>query len=289
VALQPGDIVTVFSQADVKVPIEKQRIFVRVEGEVNVPGVYQMNPSESLQDLIARAGGPTGNAYLFGTEFYREQARNEQQANLDRVLRRLEAQVSSEQSKSLANDIGRNANNVQVAEINRQGQIQAAQETLARLRSIHPTGRIAFGLDPTDRSFNKLPSLKLQNGDRLVVPSKPDFIHIYGAVNQEASVLWRPGTTVGQYLNTAGPTRDADMENIFVLRADGSIVSAQTGGWFYNSISGVEVMPGDSIVLPEKFDKETAWTKFTAGAKDWAQIFSNFGLGAAAIKTLRGL
>jgi hypothetical protein len=52
-------------------------------------------------------------------------------------------------------------------------------------------------------------------------------------------------------------------------------------------IGGMEVMPGDSIVIPEKFDKETSWTKFTKGTREWAQIFANFGLGAAAIKTLR--
>jgi hypothetical protein len=46
-------------------------------------------------------------------------------------------------------------------------------------------------------------------------------------------------------------------------------------------------MPGDSLVVPNRFDRETAWTKFIAGAKDMAQILSGFGLGAAAIKTLR--
>jgi hypothetical protein len=46
-------------------------------------------------------------------------------------------------------------------------------------------------------------------------------------------------------------------------------------------------MPGDTIVVPEKLDKQTAWTKFTQGAREWTQILANFGLGAAAIKTLR--
>jgi hypothetical protein len=39
--------------------------------------------------------------------------------------------------------------------------------------------------------------------------------------------------------------------------------------------------------VPEKFDKESRWTKFVQGTREWAQIFANFGLGAAAIKTLR--
>jgi hypothetical protein len=46
-------------------------------------------------------------------------------------------------------------------------------------------------------------------------------------------------------------------------------------------------MPGDTIVVPERLNKETPYKAFTNGLKDWAQIFSGFGLGAAAIRTLR--
>jgi hypothetical protein len=34
-------------------------------------------------------------------------------------------------------------------------------------------------------------------------------------------------------------------------------------------------------------DKETAWSRFTVGLREWSQILANFGLGAAAIKTLK--
>jgi hypothetical protein len=46
-------------------------------------------------------------------------------------------------------------------------------------------------------------------------------------------------------------------------------------------------MPGDSIVLPEKVDRETGWSIFTRNAKDITQILYQFGIGAAAYKTLR--
>ena len=85
----------------------------------------------------------------------------------------------------------------------------------------------------------------------------------------------------------AGVTIDADVEQAFVIRADGSVVSRESGSWLFGGIGGLEVMPGDSLVVPEKFDRETKWTKFVKGTREWAQIFANFGLGAAAIKTLR--
>lgn len=287
VQLQPGDTVTIFSQQDVAVPMDKRRVFVRIEGEVRVPGVYQMTAGETLQSLLARAGGTTPDAYFFGTAFYREQVRVEQQANLEKAAAKLENQLRVEQSKSLANTRTITAVDTQVAEAQRQAELKLAQENITRFKQLKPTGRIAFGLDPEERSFARLPQLKLENGDRLVITSKPDFVHIFGSVNAEASPLWRPNTRVEDYLKKAGMTVDADAENVFVMRTDGSVVARSSSGWGFGGIGGVIVMPGDSIVVPEKFDKETAWSKFTQGTREWAQIFANFGLGAAAIQVLK--
>jgi hypothetical protein len=83
---------------------------------------------------------------------------------------------------------------------------------------------------------------------------------------------------------------DADDANIFVVRADGSVVHSRdsSGGFFGRSkVESLELAPGDTVVVPELLDKESAWAAFVRGAKDWTQILSNFGLAAAAIKTLR--
>jgi protein involved in polysaccharide export with SLBB domain len=287
VQLQPGDTVTIFSQQDVAVPMDKRRVFVRVEGEVKVPGVYQMAAGDTVQTLLAKAGGPTSNAYLFGTAFYREAVRREQEINLEKAATRLESQIRNEQSKGIANIRAQSASDAQAAATQREAEMQIAKETIARFRQLKPTGRIAFGLEPNERSFARLPHVKLENGDRLLVPAKPAFVHVFGAVNAEASPLWRPNTRVKDYLQMSGVTVDADVDNTFIMRVDGTVVSNSSRGWFSGSIGGMEVMPGDSIVVPEKFDKETMWTKFTQGTREWAQIFANFGLGAAAIKTLQ--
>jgi protein involved in polysaccharide export with SLBB domain len=285
--LEPGDTITIFSQEDVAVPLDKRQIFVRVEGEVKVPGVYQMSASDTLQTLIAKAGGPTSNAYLFGTAFYREEVRKEQQINLQRAVDRLEAQLRSEESTQAANLRGMGTTDAAAAAAQLETERKIAQERIARFRRLQPTGRIAFGLDPNDRTFAHLPQVTLKNGDRLVVPPKPAFVHVFGAVNAEASPLWKPNSRVSDYLKMAGTAVDADLDNVFVMRVDGTVVSAESQGWFFGKIGGVEVMPGDTIVVPEKFDRQTAWTKFTQGAREWTQILANFGLGAAAIKTLR--
>jgi protein involved in polysaccharide export with SLBB domain len=287
VQLQPGDTVTIFSQDDVAVPMDKRQVFVRVEGEVQVPGVYQMTAGETLQGLITKAGGPTSNAYLFGTGFFREEVRKEQAENLQRAADRLENQVRSEQSSQMANLAAMSPTEAAASAAQFEGQRRLAEERIARFRRLQPTGRIAFGLEPTERSFARLPQVTLQNGDRLVVPSKPAFVHVFGAVNVEASPLWRPNSRVKDYLKLSGTTSDADIDNTFVLRVDGTVASTESQGWFFGKIGGLEVMPGDTIVVPEKLDKTTAWSSFTRGAREWTQILANLGLGVAAVKTLR--
>lgn len=285
VQLQPGDTVTIFSQQDVAVPMDKRRVFVRIEGEVMTPGVYQMTAGDNLQSLLAKAGGPTNNAYLFGTAFYREQVRKQQELNLEKVANRLESQARADQTRSVSNV--RSTVDAQLVEVRRQAEAVAAAQAIARVRQLKPTGRIAFGLDLHEKRFAALPQIKLENGDRLVVPAEPAFVNVFGAVNAESSALWRPNSRVGDYLKQAGLTTEADEENVFILRADGSVVARSSGSWFTGGFGGSEIMPGDSIVVPEKFDKETRWSKFMAGTREWAQIFANFGLGAAAVKTLR--
>jgi hypothetical protein len=154
------------------------------------------------------------------------------------------------------------------------------------LRNLNPTGRIMLGLPPGDQAVpSTLPALRLENQDRLVVPVRPDFVHVLGSVNTESSLIWQPGKSVQHYLNQAGLTSGADKDELFVIRADGSVLS-DADHWF-NRITSATVLAGDMIVLPEKTDHESGWSVFTRNAKDITQIIYQFSLGAAAIKTLR--
>ena len=79
----------------------------------------------------------------------------------------------------------------------------------------------------------------------------------------------------------------ADMTKKFVLAegADGSAMTPQS--FWRNEVLSAEVLPGDTIVLPEKQDRETTWSAVFRNTKDITQILYQLGLGAAAIKTLR--
>jgi protein involved in polysaccharide export with SLBB domain len=283
--LLPGDIVTIFGSKDIRTPLRRGSRLVRVEGEVDRPGFYQLNPGDTIKTLLDRAGGVSPQAYLFGTELTRVTTRERQRQALRDAVRRLENTLNATSGKI--------ASNIASADAATASRLQAAEEEgkrqqLAKLRSLEPTGRIALELHPTIKSLSELPDLPLEDGDAIMIPSRPGFVFVLGAVSNDNAIIWRPERTVRDYLLLSGITPDADESNIFVARADGTIVhSRNRKGWFRGGLTSLDLAPGDTVVVPDLSNRETAWSAFVRGAKDWTQILSNFGLAAAAIKTLR--
>ena len=91
--LQPGDMVSIFSQSDIHVPLTEQTGLVRLEGEFAHAGTYSVRPGETLRSLVARAGGLTPDAYLFGSVFTRESTRVLQQRRMDEAVQRMVLQM----------------------------------------------------------------------------------------------------------------------------------------------------------------------------------------------------
>jgi hypothetical protein len=124
----------------------------------------------------------------------------------------------------------------------------------------------------------------------VLVPVRPSFIAVAGSVYNENVLVWRPGRTVADYLQSAGPTESADVDNTFVLRADGSVATRPEDRFFgmtRGTVHRIVLAPGDTVVVPEKVDRETTYTALIRGIKDWTQVVYQLGLGAAAIKVLR--
>lgn len=281
--LQPGDIVTIFGVADIPVPRHRITRLVRVAGEVNAAGIYQLNAGETLRSLLRKAGGPTPQAYLFGVEFARESTRQRQRVALQDAVRRLESMTTRDAATKTAELAG--------AEPSAAGRIVAAQELarsaqMARLRSMEPSGRIALELTPDIGTIDSLPDLPLEDGDSIYVPAAPGFVYAVGAVANSSALLWRDGRTVKQYLLAAGVEPSADEDNMFIVRADGSIVHRRDKGWLFSTFESIPLAQGDTLVVPERLAGESAWGGFVRGFKDWTQILANLGLTAAAINSL---
>jgi len=281
--LQPGDTITIFSQADIVVPLDQQTKYVDLEGEFVRSGIYSVQPGETLRDLVRRAGGLTPRAYLYGSDFTRESTRVIQQQRLDEYVREVSAETARG-TQALAVSGSSNASSVMDLTASR----TAGQELTARLSQIRATGRIVLQFQPKNSNVDDVPAINLENGDKFVVPFAPSMINVVGAVYDQNSFLYQPSRTVGQYLKLAGgANRNADSRHSFVIRADGSVVSkvgANSGTLWSggNSFNELRLNPGDTIVVPDKVLRPTAMRNFL----DWTQVFSQLALGAAAINVL---
>jgi hypothetical protein len=281
-ALEPGDVITVFTYKDIQVPISRRQIFVRIEGEVNSPGVYQLGSAENLQQLIQIAGGTTAEAFPFATSLFREDVKKTQKLNMDKILRKMEAESSSVVAQIMQSG-GMDAASLQAK---MQSIQQSQKQTLDRFRSLKPEGRIAMDIPlNASGSVTDFPAIRLENGDRIVIPSTPSFVQVFGFVNTESALLYRKGLTVKDYLGLSGLGSNADVNGAILVRANGSSITNQST--WSNDVLSAKVLPGDTIFLPEKLDRESIWSQSVRTAKDFTQVLYQLGLGAAAIKTLR--
>jgi protein involved in polysaccharide export with SLBB domain len=276
-ALKPGDVVTVFSKTDVGAPAERRARVVTLEGEFNNAGVYQAQSGETLRQLVARVGGLTPQAYIFGSEFTRESTRKNQEERLKQALVQYEQDL-----QRAAAARARNVTNAEEA-ASLKAEADAQQATLTRVRTLHPTGRIVLEL-PESAQIADLPEIALEDGDHFVIPQRPSMVSVFGTVFNESSFLYRDDKSVSDYLTQAGgPRREADRGSIYLLRADGSVISKRGSGFLLSSLDSFHPMPGDAIVVPEDLTRTT----LTKDLKDWTQIFYQFGLGAAALQVIR--
>jgi protein involved in polysaccharide export with SLBB domain len=284
VELMAGDVVTVYSQKDIRVPVSRQTRLVSLEGEVSSPGVYQLQPGDTLQSLIARAGGFTPQAYLYGLEFSREETRLRQRENLTAAIARLEALSAVQAARDAAN----RRDDAQGAATTAAVSNAATQAQLGRLRNVQPNGRIALELSAEASTLAELPAVPLEAGDRITVPARPGFVTVAGAVVNSNAFLWKPGRTAGEYLKLAGADEAAEPANMFILRADGTVSHANDnrGFWGRNKLESQVMQPGDALIVPNQLDFETWGRAFVRNMKDFAQIFTGFGLGLAAIHSL---
>ena len=276
--LNAGDVVTIFSQTDIRVPQAQQSRFVRLEGEIQSAGIYAVKPGETLAQVLQRAGGLTPQAYMYGAEFLRESTRREQQARMDQLVRDWDRELEQQGMQRS----GRATAEEDVARM--KAEQETARRLIDRIRAVKATGRIVLGMDRDQRDLGKLMELPLEDGDVFMVPARPATVSVLGAVYNQNAFLHEESMRVADYLREAGgATRSADRDKVFIIRADGSVVPRQSGKMFGQNFDGTRLNPGDALVIPEALPK----TPLLRSLRDWTQVFSQLVLGAAAVNVLR--
>jgi len=147
--LKAGDVITILSRADLELPIEKHSSFIRVGGEVNAPGVYRVNPGETLRDVVVRAGGLTSHSYLYASLLTRVSTRHVQEEQLRQSTEQMQRELISRYAIT-ATQAGQTG-------ADQQAQLAMQQASLARLSSIRPTGRVVLEMKPDATTAADIP------------------------------------------------------------------------------------------------------------------------------------
>jgi len=275
--LKAGDVITIFSRADLDLPMEKHASFVRVGGEVNAPGVYRVNPGESLREVVEQAGGLTPHAYLYASKLTRVSARRAEEEQLKLSTEQMQRELTAQFANSTP-QAGQTA-------ADQQAQLAMQQASLARLSAIKPTGRVVLEMKPEAAVLADLPDFPLEDGDTFYVPPRLSTIQVAGSVYNANAFRYEKGERLISYLNNAGgATREADKKRIFVIRADGTVVSSQThSSYSHGSFEKMKLLPGDAIIVPEKIRVASRMAEFAQAT----QFVSQAALTAAALSVVK--
>jgi protein involved in polysaccharide export with SLBB domain len=262
-----------------------RRVFV--QGQVRFPGTYPVVRGETLSSLLERAGGYTDQAYLKGAVFTRESAKQVQRERLNQMIAELEQSMLTAAGQAAGGAL--EAEEVKAQEVS----LATRKELLAKLRTAQVTGRVVVKLmDLEDLKGSKY-DIELEDQDTLVIPTVPGVVHVVGEVFNPTSLQYEKGRTVSYYLRrVGGMTKEAEKNQVSVVKADGSVVSSQQANrgklvfwdseqksWFFSGFMSMEMEPGDTIIVPRKMDR-FFWLKTT---KDLTQIIFQIAVAAGIV------
>ncbi|HBR22090.1 MAG TPA: hypothetical protein DD713_05915, partial [Nitrospiraceae bacterium] len=212
-----------------QIPRWREEQFVSVTGEVGFPGKYIIKKGETLSSLIERAGGYTDKAYLRGAVFTRERVRELQQKNLEEISTRLERELLS----SSAGEMGTTTSSEELAA--KRAEYAQKQKFVSTLRSLKATGRFTIRLAHLRLLKGSEYDIELEEGDTLYIPSTINVVNVAGSTMFQGSFLYSDNLSYKDYIGMSGGyTRNADEDNIFILKVDGSAMKPKSS-IFWNS------------------------------------------------------
>jgi protein involved in polysaccharide export with SLBB domain len=136
-----------------------------------------------------------------------------------------------------------------------------------------------------DSWANTPADIELRRGDLLTVPKRPGFVLVSGQVYNATALTFAPGKTAAWYLSRAGGTNgSANRKEIFIIRANGSVVGRHSGGWFDGDVLSTRLEPGDVVVVPQKIiGGSLFWRNLLATGQLAASIAITSGVAVAAL------
>ncbi len=219
---------------------------VTIEGQVRYPGSYGFKDGERLSSVLRRAGGLLDTAYPTGAILVRDQVRDLELKSRDELIRQIE---TSSAAARLSPNLGGSDPAAMLQMIKAQ-----QEQVIADLKSHPPAGRMVIHIAADIDSWANTPAdVELRQGDTLTIPKRPGFVLVTGQVYNATALTFTPGKTASWYLSRAGGTSTAaNRKEVFIIRANGSVVSRHSAGFFEGNVLSTKLDPGDVVVVPQK-------------------------------------
>jgi len=252
--------------------------YVVLTGEFRFPGRYPIFKGEKLSSVIQRAGGYTDKAYLRAAKFTRVSVRELQQKRMDEIIVKTEQEVVKKKAEVASVAASTEELNATKASL------EGLSRSIELLKTVKAEGRLVIRMSQLDKFKDSPYDVELMGGDILDIPQKPNAVNVLGQVFNQTSVILIGDEDADFYLEKAGgPTRDADQDNIYIVRVDGTVQSRQQvsffKGLFSSSFMSNILGPGDTIVVPQRYEK-IAWMR---EIKDLTSILANIALSAGVM------
>lgn len=223
---------------------------IELKGQVKYPGMYAVSPTDRIDDVIKRAGGFLGDAYLKAAIYTRKSVMELQTQRLEKLIEDMDSNIITEETQ-----LSIDSTTLKPEEIaNRVNRLNSRRQLLEKLRLSKATGRMIIDLTDQNNFRTSENNVKISDGDVLTIPKRPDFVTVQGEVTNQTAIVFIPGKTLGYYLSQAGGlTPDGDNSRINLIKVDGRIVS-NNGKWFYD-MRNESIEPGDTILVPQNPEK----------------------------------
>lgn len=208
---------------------------VLLSGEVARPGLYAIRKGETLSELIARAGGQTDYAYPFGTVFTRRSVKEAQEEGFRRTARELNNSLLAIAARSTQGN---------------GGNLEGAASLIQLIGTAEAPGRLVVEADPRVLELRPDLDTRLEAGDAIFVPKRPNFVIVLGDVNNPGALQHVPGKSASTYLREAGGTLStADDDRAFMVLPNGTAQPISASGR-----GGGTPPPGTTIIVPKNID-----------------------------------
>ena len=246
---------------------------VEITGEVYFSGTYPISENQTLGELIRRAGGLTEYGSATAAIFQRvslKEAELERLAKAQAELRR-KILLTSQTVGLGQGTMDSNAITLLTTLLTRENK-----------EDENVLGRLVVDLESVlDGSVS---DVLLEDGDTLHIPVTRRSVSVIGEVFVANSHLFKNDLTINDYIDLSGGANEyADANNIYLIKADGSIVSPSqlSGGGFFRRGNVGGLQPGDTVVVPlevQPFSAIRATTEIT-------QIIYQMAIAAAAVNS----